>query len=52
MCRYIIQEDMKKPFPGAIRHVVPGATHGYDKVSWQEELLEYTMRYVKDIMED
>ena len=38
--------------PGAIRHVVPGATHGYDKVSWQEELLEYTMRYVKDIMED
>ena len=38
--------------PGALRHVVPGATHGYDKVSWQEELLEYTMIYVKDIMGD
>ena len=38
--------------PGSVRHVVPGATHGYDKVSWQEELLEYTMRYVKDIMGD
>ena len=38
--------------PGSVRHVVPGATHGYDKVSWQEELLEYTMIYVKDIMGD
>ena len=38
--------------PGSVRHVVPEATHGYDKVSWQEELLEYTMIYVKDIMGD
>ena len=38
--------------PGSVRHVVPGATHGYDTVSWPEELLEYTMIYVKDIMGD
>lgn len=36
--------------PGSVRHVVSGATHGYDKVSWQRELLEYTKKYVNDIM--
>lgn len=44
--------NYEKTVPGAVRHVVPGATHGYDKVSWQKELLEYTRKYVNDIMED
>lgn len=44
--------NYEKTVPGAVRHVVPGATHGYDKVSWQKELLEYTRKYVNDIMGD
>ena len=44
--------NYEKTVPGAVRHVVPGATHGYDKVSWQKELLEYTSKYVNDIMGD
>ena len=28
--------------PKAVRHVISGATHGYDRVSWQRELLDYT----------
>ena len=44
--------NYEKTVPGAVRHVVPGATHGYDKVSWQLELLEYTKKYVNDIMGD
>lgn len=44
--------NYEKTVPGAVRHVVFGATHGYDKVSWQKELLEYTRKYVNDIMED
>lgn len=44
--------NYEKTVPGAVRHVVPGATHGYDKVSWQAELLEYTRKYVNDIMAD
>ena len=38
--------------PKAVRHVISGATHGYDRVSWQRELLDYTKRFVKDIMGD
>lgn len=45
-------ENYEKLMPGSLRHVVSGATHGYDKVSWQRELYEYTMKYVSDIMEE
>lgn len=38
--------------PGAKRHIISGATHGYDQISWQRELLAYTKKYVKDIMGD
>ena len=44
--------NYEKTVPGAVRHVVSGATHGYDKVSWQRELLDYTKKYVNEIMGD
>lgn len=36
--------------PHAVRHLIQGAGHGYDRVEWQEELLAYSKEYIELIM--